>query len=82
VALQSNSGLDGLTVDVVISHTITHTHPVGSDQLVAEASTCATQNTKDEHNMPSARFNTVIPAIKRLQTYALERTVIGIGGLK
>ena len=28
--------------------------------------------------MPSAGFETAIPAIKRLQTYALEHTTIGI----
>jgi hypothetical protein len=29
--------------------------------------------------MPSAGFETVIPATKRLQTYALDRAVTGIG---
>jgi len=60
-----------------------HTDPVGflrtSDQLVAEDATYITHN---KHNgrlsVPSAGFQPVIPAIKRLQTFALYRTATGI----
>jgi hypothetical protein len=42
-----------------------------SNQLVAEVGTYTTHNKrKGRKTMPSAGFETVIPAIKRLQTYA------------
>jgi hypothetical protein len=61
------------------THTHTHTHPVGllwmRDQLVAQAATDITRNEyKRQRSMPSAGFEPAIPAIKGLQTYALERT--------
>jgi hypothetical protein len=46
-----------------------------SDQLVAETATYTTHNKhKKRASMPSARFEPAIPAIQRLQTYALDRT--------
>jgi hypothetical protein len=51
-----------------------------SDQLVAEAATYETHNKRNRPtSMPSAEFEPAIPAIKRLQTYALDRTATGIG---
>ena len=60
-----------------------HMDPVGflrtSDQLVAEDATYITHN---KHNgrlsVPSAGFQLTIPAIKRLQTFALYRMANGI----
>jgi hypothetical protein len=60
-------------------------HSVGllrtSHQLVAEAATYT--NTHNKHNrrksIPSAEFEPAIPGIKRLHTYALDRTAAGIG---
>jgi hypothetical protein len=62
----------------------THTHRLGllwtSDQLVAEAATCTTHNKhKRWKTMSSAGFVPAVPTIKRLQTYALDRTATGIG---
>jgi hypothetical protein len=79
VAQQPNSGLDLLIVD-----TIGHTQPVRllcmSDQLVAEAATCIKHNKHNRRtSMTSAGFEPAIPAIKRLQTYALDRTSSWIG---
>jgi len=61
-----------------LDHTQTDTHRTGLlrtiEQLVAEA---ATYTKHDKHNRrtstPSAGFEPVTPAIKRLQTYALGR---------
>jgi hypothetical protein len=51
-----------------------------SDQHVAEAATYTTHSKhKTRTSMPSVGFEPAIPAIKRLQTYALERTATGIG---
>ena len=44
-----------------------------SDQLVAYAATYTT-NTRDKYSV----FETAISEIKRLQTYALERTASGV----
>ena len=50
-----------------------------SDQHVAEAATYTTHSKhKRRTSMPSVGFEPAIPAIKRLQTYALERTATGI----
>jgi hypothetical protein len=72
--------------EVSKSHTDTHTHthPVGvlwiSDRLVAETTTYATHNKhKRRTPMPSVGFEPAIPAIKRPQNYALDRTATGIG---
>jgi len=48
-----------------------------SDQLVAEAGTYTTHNRRT--SMYSAGFETAIPAMEHLQTYALDRTATGIG---
>ena len=84
VAQQPESGLGRLIVKVSRSHTHRHTHPVGllwtSDKLVAETATFTTHNKhKRRIFMPSAWFEPAIPAIERLQTYALDRTATGIG---
>jgi len=51
-----------------------------SDQPVAEAATCTTHNTPNRRtSVPSSGFETSIPAIQRLQTYASDRTATGIG---
>jgi hypothetical protein len=85
VAQQPNSDPGHFIVEVSRSkiharthaHTHTHTQPVGllwtSDQSVAEAATCTTHNKhKRSTPMPTARFETATPEIKRPQTYALE----------
>ena len=86
VALQPNSGLGLLIFEVPISHTISHTHPVGllwrSDQLVAETATYTTHNKpKRRISLPSAGFEPATSASKRPQTYGLDRTDTGIGSL-
>jgi hypothetical protein len=63
------------------THTYTHTHLVGlllmSDQLVAEAATY--NKHKAPGSMTPPGFETMIPAIKRQQTYAPDHTATGIG---
>ena len=50
-----------------------------SDQLVAEAATCTTHNKHSRRtSMPSVVCEPTIPAIKRPQIYALDRTATGI----
>ena len=70
-----------------LDHTDTHTHPVGllqtTDHPVAEVATYTTHNKhKRRISVPSPEFEPAIPAIDRLQTYALDGTAIGIGDLK
>jgi hypothetical protein len=51
-----------------------------SDQLVAEAATYITYNIrKGQISRPSAGFEPAIPAIKRLQTYAVDPMATWIG---
>jgi hypothetical protein len=62
---------------------MTHTHTVGllctRDQLVAETATYTTHNKhKRRKSIPSAGFETAVPEIKWLQTYALDRTATEI----
>jgi hypothetical protein len=53
---------------------------VKNNQTVTEAATYTKRNRdKRRSSMPSAGFEPVIPAIKQLQTYALDSTAIGIG---
>jgi hypothetical protein len=80
---------NSLTPDSVVSllrfldHTELETQPVRfhstRDQLFVET---ATYTTDDEHNrwraMPSEGFEFANPAIKRLQTYTLGRTALGL----
>jgi hypothetical protein len=48
-----------------------------SDQLVAEVAAYITNNeNKSRTLMPPAKFDPTIPAIKRPQTYALNRTTV------
>ena len=82
----SKSGLVHLIVEVSTrrSHTIRHTQPVGlllmSNQLVTEATTYTTHNIhKRRTSMPSAGFETAIPAIDPLHTYTLDRTTTRTG---
>jgi hypothetical protein len=71
--------------DVSRSHTIRHTSTlVGflwmSDLAVSETATCTTERNKHKirTSMPSVGFETSIPAIMRIQTYALGCTATGI----
>ena len=50
-----------------------------SDQLVAENASYTTHNNTRGTFMPSAGFELVIPAIKRLQTDDIDSTVTRIG---
>ena len=64
-------------------HLDIRTHPVGllrsSDQLVTEAAIYTTHNKYNSRiSMPLAGFEPAIPAMKRLQTYALKRKATGI----
>ena len=78
--LQPISSLDHLIVEASRSHTgntHTHTHTVvllwKNDQPVAEAATYTINNKRKRRtSMPSARFEPAIPAVKRLQTYAID----------
>jgi hypothetical protein len=82
VAQQPKSGLGRLIVEVSRSHTIRHTHThkhthtVGllwtSDQPVADATTYTTHNKHEGRvSMLTAGLEPAIPAIKRLQAYAV-----------
>jgi hypothetical protein len=69
LALQPNSGLGRLIVEVSRSHAIRHAHPLArlwkSDHLVAEAATYTTHNKhKRRTAVPSAEFEPGNPAIK------------------
>jgi hypothetical protein len=74
-----------LIIDVSRSHKIrhTHAHPVGllwtNAQLVTEVATYPTNNKhKGKISINSAGFESVIPEIRRLQTYALDHTDIQV----
>ena len=85
-ALEPNSSLGRLTVEVLghtqlHTHTHTHTHTQSasllrtSNHLIADAATCTTHNKqKIRTSVPSAEFELAIPAVKQLQTYALDYT--------
>jgi len=90
VALRNKSHLGSLIVEVSRSHTIRHTHTHTHtdrtnllwtcDQLVEEAFTYTTHNKRKRwKSIPSAGSEHAIQANKQLQTYALERSAIGIG---
>jgi hypothetical protein len=53
-----------------------HTHLVGSSERVVSS---GHNKHKGRTSMPSARFEPTIPAIKRMQTYALDCTATGVG---
>lgn len=53
--------------------------PCTNDRPVAEASTNTTERKYKSYLCPSARFKPTIPAIDRLQTYALHRRATEIG---
>jgi hypothetical protein len=79
-AQQPNSGPGRLVFYVTISHTIRHTHTQEDsserNHLVAEADTYTTGNKHNRRtSIPSAGFEPMIAAIKRLQTNALHRHV-------
>jgi hypothetical protein len=89
VTQQPKSGLGFLVVEVSKPHTDTNTHtharthahtttPLNDDYLVAEAATYKT-NTREEHPCFAVGFEPAIPAIKLLQTYALDDRATGIG---
>jgi hypothetical protein len=76
----------GLATSILrtLDHMQLYTHQVGhlwtSDQFNAEIATYTTQKQhKGRTSMPSAGFETAIPAIERLQTCTSERTATGIG---
>jgi hypothetical protein len=51
-----------------------------NDQPVAEAATYTTQSKHERRtSVPSAGFETAVPVMERLQTYALDCTATGIG---
>jgi len=51
-----------------------------SDRPAAEAATYTSHNKhKRQTSMPSAGFKLAIPAIKRLETYSLDRMATGTG---
>ena len=81
------SDLGRLSVEVSRSHTnLDTTQAIGllwtSDQLVGQTSTCTAHNKhKGLTSMLSAGFEPTIPAIQRLQMYALDRTATGIGAM-
>jgi hypothetical protein len=81
-----NSSLSGLIPEVSrsLSLSLSHTHTRRllwmSDQPVAEAGTCTTDNKHTRRPpVPSAAFEHAVPEIKQLQTYTLHRTVYGNG---
>jgi len=82
--------LSRLVVEVCRSHTRRHTHLRAcvsllwtSDQLVAEGTTYMTNNNhKRRTTIPLVGFEPSSPAIKQLQTYALDRTANIIGDRK
>jgi len=85
---QLNSGLGCLIVELFRSHIHRHTHLIEllwtSDQSIAEAVPYTTHNEHTRRTfVPSAGFEHAIPAIKRPQTYALDRTAtIGSKSIK
>jgi len=82
VAQQPKSGLERLVVVVSRSHTISHTHPTTPlKEWSARRRDRYPHNTKQtqETNIHVIRgIRTQIPAIMRLQTYASDRTALGI----
>ena len=87
VAQQFKAGLGRLILEVykslIITHTHTHTHVIWllwtSDHPVAEAATYTTQNKQKRRSLlSSSGFKPAIPAIKQLQTYAVDSTAAGI----
>jgi len=68
----------------LLDHTQTYTQLVGilwtSDQLVAENANHTTHNKNQRQTtVHTAGFKTIFPAIKRLPTYASDRTTTAIG---
>jgi hypothetical protein len=84
VVQQPNSGLGRLTVEVSRSHTPIHLVglPSTSDKVVAEAATYKTHNRyKRRTSVLLAGIEPATPAVMRLETYDLDRTATGIGGI-
>jgi hypothetical protein len=82
VAHHPNSGPGRLIAEVCRSHTL-DMQSVGllwtSDQSVAEAATYTTHNKgKGRTFKPSSGFESAIPAVRRRQTYVLDRAVTGL----
>ena len=83
VVQQPKSGPGRLIVEVSMSQTDRHKHPVGlaciCDQPVAEAATYTSHNKhKRRKSMSSEGFESAVPAIKRSQTYSLDRSSTGL----
>jgi hypothetical protein len=72
----------GFFCDFIWSHSDTH-QSVGllwtTDRPVAETSTWQHKHSQETNITPPVGFEPTIPAIARLQTYALDRAVTGIG---
>jgi hypothetical protein len=86
MAQQPLSGQGLFTIEASRSHLDTP-HSVRLlwtiDQPNAEAITYTTHNKQNRQmSMPSARFESAIPVIKRPQTHALDRAATGIGEYK
>jgi hypothetical protein len=86
VLQKPNSGTGRLVFEASRSHTVKRTSPVGllwtSGQLVANAAAYTTYKKFTRRtSIPSAGFETTIQAVKRLQTYALNHMVSGIGSV-
>jgi hypothetical protein len=85
VVQQPQWGPDCLIVEVSMSHTHTHTHTVGRsppDEWSARRRGRYLHNKhKKRISMPSAGFEPAVPAVRRLQTCALDRTATGVGRL-
>jgi len=85
MAQKPTSGLGHLIVQLLRPHSIRHTKTSGrgvfwtNDQLVTRADTYTAHiRPKILTSMSSAGFKPAIPAIEPSQTYALDRTTIGI----
>jgi len=80
VAPQPKSGLVLHMAEVSRSHTVrhTHTHPIRICTNVQAVLEAASYTTHNKHNrrtsMLSTRFEPATPALKRLNTYDLDRT--------
>jgi hypothetical protein len=84
---EPNSGLDRLFVEISRSHTSIHTHTPDRSSLNEWSArrgdrylhnTQQTTNTRHEYPCPPSGFEPTIPAIKRCQTYGLDRRATGI----
>ena len=78
MAQRTKSGLGRVIVDVSRSHTDTHFQQDVFEWVISPSQRPLKQ--KGRTSLPSAGFEPAIPASKRLQTYALDRTATVSGG--